>query len=252
MATKNLSETELKIPNHVAIIPDGNRRWAKERGLPGWIGHRYGARAFLANVREALKLRVPNVSFWASSKDNITKREATEVRHLLAIYKREFARLAKSHEIHDNKVRVNILGEWRRLFPDEVCRVFDKAIAATKEYARHNLNFFMAYDGQTEMLRAVESIVAQASGVAGRGAKTGTAVAVTPALLKTNLYTRELPPVDLVIRTGGESHWSAGFMMWDCANAQLYFTDKLYPDFGAKEFHAAIEDYSRRERRFGA
>lgn len=241
---------DLKIPNHVAIIPDGNRRWAKRRGLPGWIGHRYGAKRLQENLKEALKLRVPNFSFWASSADNITKRDAGEVKHLLGIFKKEFTRLAEAKEIHDNKARVNILGEWPRLFPDDVCRVFEKVMAATKDHARHNLNFFMAYDGQTEMLRAVEDILTQAA--VGAGGRAATAVAVTPALLKANLYTRELPPVDLVIRTGGDPHWSAGFMMWDCANAQLYFTDALYPDFGAKEFYAAIEEYSRRERRFGA
>ncbi|MBI2625571.1 di-trans,poly-cis-decaprenylcistransferase [Candidatus Parcubacteria bacterium] len=251
MSAKSHVETELKIPNHVAIIPDGNRRWAKKRGLPGWLGHRYGAQAFQENTREALKLRVPNLSFWGSSQDNITKREAAEVRHLLAIYKREFMRLAKSREIHDNKVRVNILGEWPRLFPDDVCRVFEKTMAATKAYGRHNLNFFIAYDGQTEMLRAVESVLENVRATGARPSRGGTAVAVTPALIKANLYTRDLPPVDLVIRTGGEPHWSAGFMMWDCANAQLYFTEKLYPDFGAKEFREAIADYSRRERRFG-
>lgn len=244
--------TDLKIPNHVAIIPDGNRRWAKQRGLPGWIGHRSGAKRLQETLKEALKLRVPNFSFWASSADNITKRDSGEVKHLLGIFKREFARLADAKEIHENKARVNILGEWPRLFPDDVCRVFEKVMAATKNYARHNLNFFMAYDGQTEMLRAVESVLENARATAARPSRGGTAVAVTPALLKANLYTRELPPVDLVIRTGGEPHWSAGFMMWDCANAQLYFTDTLYPDFGAKEFHAAIEEYSRRERRFGA
>ncbi len=249
MSAKSIA-LNLKIPNHVAIIPDGNRRWAKQRGLPGWIGHRSGAKRLQENLKEALKLRVAHFSFWASSQDNITKRDPVEVKHLLGIFKREFRRLAEAKEIHENKARVNIFGEWRQLFPDDVCQVFEGVIAATRGYARHNLNFFMAYDGQTEMLRAVESVVAHAAMNAGsRGA---TAVAVTPALLKANLYTRELPPVDLVIRTGGEPHWSAGFMMWDVADAQLYFTDLLYPDFGAKEFRAAIEEYSRRERRFGA
>lgn len=252
MTAKSHAESELKIPNHVAIIPDGNRRWAKKRGLPGWIGHRYGAKRLQENLKEALKLRVPNFSFWASSADNITKRDAGEVKHLLGIFKKEFARLAEAKEIHDNKARVNILGEWPRLFPDDVCRVFEKTMAATKGYGRHNLNFFMAYDGQTEMLRAVESVLENARATVARPSQGGIAVAVTPALIKANLYTRDLPSVDFVIRTGGEPHWSAGFMMWDCANSQLYFTDTPYPDFGAQEFHAAIEEYSRRERRFGA
>jgi undecaprenyl diphosphate synthase len=116
-----------------------------------------------------------------------------------------------------------------------------ECVEATKNYSQYFLNFFLAYSGDDEMRRAFQKVAALL--------KPGETV--TDAMIKENLMTRELPPVDLLIRTGGEPHLSAGFMMWDIADSQLYFSDKHYPDFDEAAFREAIADYAARSRRFG-
>lgn len=230
------------IPNHIAIIPDGNRRWAKAKGFKPWVGHREGIKRVDEILTAALDLKIPYFSFWAASRDNIEKRGPKEVKFLLETLKEKFLELAQREEIHKNKVKINILGRWRKILPHGVKRAAEKAIEATGEYNKFFLNIFLAYNGTEEMVRAIQEIVDIA-----RKKK----IKVTPQIIKKNLWTRELPPVDLVIRTGGNPHLSTGFMMWDIADAQLYFTDTLWPDFGRQEFIKAIKNYSKRERRFG-
>lgn len=231
------------IPNHVAIIPDGNRRWAKTKGLKPWMGHQKGVERLDDILKTVLDLKIPYFTFWAASQDNVTKRNPQEVKFLLEILKKKFLELAQKEEIHKNKVKINIFGQWQKILPWGVRRAAQKAIKATSGYDKFFLNILLAYNGTEEIIEAVQKIVDLP-----RAKKR---LKVTPKLIKENLLTRELPPVDLVIRTGGEPHLSAGFMMWDIADAQLYFTDTLWPDFDRQEFIKAIEDYSKRERRFG-
>lgn len=230
------------LPHHIAIIPDGNRRWAKAKGFKPWVGHREGVKRVDEILKAALDLGIPYFSFWAASRDNIEKRDPMEVKFLLKILKEKFLELAQREEVHKNKVKINILGRWRRILPHDIRAAAEKAIKATEEYNRFFLNILLAYNGTEEIIRAIQEIADTA-----RKKK----IRVTPGLIKRNLWTSELPPVDLVIRTGGESHLSTGFMMWDIADAQLYFTETLWPDFSKEEFLKAIEEYSKRERRFG-
>lgn len=230
-----------KIPIHVAIIPDGNRRWAKERGMQPWDGHEAGAKNTEKLIEKAHKLGVRHLSFWGSSIDNLTKRPFQEKKALLGIYEKYFKRVLESEEIHKNKVRVNFIGKWESQFPEGLKNVIYDCIQKTRDYKNYFLNFFLAYNGDDEMIEAVKKIIEKC--------KTGQKV--TASLIKENLMTRELPPVDLLIRTGGEPHLSVGFMMWDIANSQMYFSKKLYPDFNDREFEKAIEDYQERERRMG-
>lgn len=227
------------IPIHVAIIPDGNRRWAKEKGLKPWEGHQAGEKALKETLKAIQKLGIKHLSFWGSSLDNIAKRPKEEVLYLLKNFEENFAKLADNEDVHKNKIRVNVIGRWNDILPDGVKNSIKKAIDATKNYSDYCLNFFIAYDGLDEMKSAIKNIIAS-------GEKE-----ITDELVKKNLYTAELPPVDYLIRTGGEPHLSAGFMMWDTANTQLYFSEKMYPDFGGEEFTEAIEEYKRRQRRFG-
>jgi len=238
-------ETKLKnIPNHIAIIPDGNRRWAKSKELKSWVGHQYGAEALKKILRTALDLKIQYLSFWASSKDNLKKRPLREVKFLLNLFQKEFTELASDKDIHKNKVKINIIGNWKRQFPEKVKAPMKRCIEATKDYNQFYLNFFVAYSGTSEILKAVQKIA--------KRKLVDSKLRITPEFIKENLLTRNLPPVDYLIRTGGEPHLSDGFMMWDTANSQLYFSDKLWPDFTARDFRKAVEEYSRRERRFGA
>ncbi|MEI8343983.1 MAG: polyprenyl diphosphate synthase [Candidatus Moraniibacteriota bacterium] len=229
------------LPIHVAIVPDGNRRWAKERGLHPWEGHEAGAQNTEKLLLKALSMGVKCVSLWGSSVENLTKRPLLEKKELLRIYEDYFARLIKSADIHDNHVKINFIGKWEEQFPGSLKKIMHECLEATKHYTDHVLNFFLAYSGDDEMLDAIKNIAQDKLSVQ----------LITKETVKKYLMTRDLPVVDYLIRTGGEPHLSAGFMMWDIANAQLFFSDKYYPDFNEQEFELAIEDYQQRGRRHG-
>jgi len=230
------------IPTHVAIIPDGNRRWARAKGLAPWEGHEAGAKNLEKVLLANLDLGVKYVTFWGSSLDNLRKRPFREKRALLGIYRKYFSRLTDNEEIHKHQVRVNVIGKWEDQFPEAVKRVIRKCISRTEKYQKFFLNFLLAYSGDDEMVEATNKIIEKCKGKLKR---------ITAKVIKEHLMTRDLPPVDLLIRTGGESHMSAGFMMWDLRNAQLYFSPDLWPDFDEKKMREAVLDYGRRVRRFG-
>jgi undecaprenyl diphosphate synthase len=226
------------MPNHVAIIPDGNRRWARKRHLPSVAGHSEGAKNMERILRAALNLKIPYITFWGCSVSNLTERSRGEVNFLMKVFETYFRKLAGSKELGENRVRVRVLGRWEELLSTGAKEAARELVANTKNYDRYNLTLLMAYDGRDEMVRAVKELCEMGKTPTAKG-------------LKKRLWTRDLPPVDLVIRTGGEPHWSAGFMMWDVADAQLYFTETLWPAFSGAEFRKAILEYASRERRLG-
>jgi len=230
----------MNIPNHVAIIPDGNRRWAKNKGLPLFIGHQNGAKKFEEILSKALELDIKFLTFWGASFDNITKRSEDEVAYLFKIFEEYFKRLISEPKVHENSVRVMILGRWEEVFPDSLKEVIKELAEKTKDYKKHCLVFMMAYNGNDEMIDCIKKLKDQN-------------LEITPENIKNNLWTAELPGVDLVIRTGCENdpHNSAGFMMWDTAYSQLAFTNEYFPDYGAESFEKTIIDYGNRERRHG-
>ncbi len=236
-----MNETLSIIPNHVAIIPDGNRRWARERGLEPWKGHEEGAKTMKALIRSARDLGVREISFWGSSLDNLKKRPIAESRELLRIYAEHFRELSESGELVEDQVRVRIIGRWREQFPSPLKRLFSEIEEKTKGHSGHFLNFFIAYGGVDDMLQAVRSI-------AGSGIRPEK---ISEETVKEALLSHEVAPVDLLVRTGGDAHLSAGFLMWETADSQLVFSDKLFPDFGTDSLREAIAEFSRRERRFG-
>ncbi|MCX6765855.1 MAG: polyprenyl diphosphate synthase [Candidatus Moranbacteria bacterium] len=229
------------LPVHVAIIPDGNRHWARERGLKPWEGHEAGAKNTEKLVRKAQEAGIKCFSFWGSSIQNLRKRPMQERRNLLRIYEKYLSKLIDSDDVHKNQVRINIIGKWEEFFPERLKKIIRECARKTAHYKQFFLNIMLAYSGDDEMLEAVKKIVKSEIPAAKISFET----------IKENLLTKDLPPVDLLIRTGGEPHLSVGFMMWDIANAQLYFPDKFYPDFDEKEFEKAIREYQRRERRHG-
>lgn len=232
---------ENTLPEHIAIIPDGNRRWAKARGMEPWEGHEEGAKNIENLVRFALKKGIKCMTFWGSSPTNLTERPLMEKKALLDIYEKYFTRLMNSKEIFEHEARINIIGQWEEKFPESLKKILKEGIEKTKHFEKRILNFMLFYSGKEEMLQAIQDIHDKC----GKGMK------ITGEILKENLMTRDLPAVDLLIRTGGEPHLSVGFMMWDIADAQLYFSEKNFPDFKEKEFEEAVEEYQRRERRNG-
>lgn len=231
----------LTLPRHIAIIPDGNRRWAKEHGLDTWKGHEAGAERIEEIVREGRAIGVRELSFWGSSLENLSKRPMLEKQELLRIYAVYFEKLMQNEDIFRDKVKIRCIGHWREQFPESLKKILEKGIEATKDHDQFFINFFLAYSGDDDMLRAIQHI-------SGKGLAPGM---VTEEVIKAHLMTAELPSVDLLIRTGDDPHLSAGFMMWETKDAQLYFPNCHFPDFDAVKFREALEEYQRRQRRFG-
>lgn len=230
-------------PRHIAIIPDGNRRWALEHKKRAMDGHAAGAAAFRRIAEYAAKRGVEYLSIWGLSLDNMSKRRPTEVGGLLRIFRQEFKELTKSAFVHDQQIRIQAFGHWREQFPMPVRREIEAAETVTKDYSKKFLNFFLAYNGTDEMVMAIRNMLDR---------RTVRPKNITGETIKQHLFTKDLPPVDLLIRTGGEPHLSAGFMMWDTADAQLYFTRQLWPDFDTAAFEEALHDFNQRQRRFGS
>ena len=233
------------IPLHVAVIPDGNRRWARKRGFQPWIGHREGVKSLEKILEKARELKIRYFTFWGGSWDNLTKRSKIEVNFLFKIFERQFKRILKDKKIHQNQVKVQVFGRWQEILPKSCQEAIKKAIDSTKNYNQYYLTFLLAYDGRDEMIDCLKKIVKLPK---------EKEIKFSPEIIKQNLWTKDLPPVDLVIRAGGESdpHNSAGFMMWDTVYSQLYFTKTFFPAFESKEFEKIIENYSKRERRKGS
>ncbi|MFH1551888.1 MAG: polyprenyl diphosphate synthase [bacterium] len=232
-------------PYHIAIIPDANRRWAKKRGMHPWKGHQQGAKNTEEVVKAAFDLDIPCFSLWGGSFENLTKRPKIEINALFKIYEHYFRKLIKDKDIHKNQVRVSVIGRWSDILPKKGVKVVKELINATKDYNKRFLNFFIAYNGTDEMLEAIKGI--------SKDLQNNKGLIITQELLRKHLWSGDLPPVDLLIRTGSDNdpHNSVGFMMWNCANSQLYFTKEFYPDFGKNHLIKAVNDFNKRQRRFG-
>jgi undecaprenyl diphosphate synthase len=228
---------------HIAIIPDGNRRWAKERNLPGFVGHKTGADTMEKIINAALHMDIGYLTIWGASVANITERTKEEVDFLFSVFENSFKRLLGSNELKDAEVRVRIIGEWRDYFPENLIKTCDNLIQGTEGNGGPSLTFMLAYSGTGDMLSAVKKLTERKAAEPD--------LEITPASLKANLAAADLPPVDLVVRTGGEPHWSDGFMMWDTANSQLYFTETFWPAFSEEELKSAVDRFNRTERRMG-
>jgi len=230
--------------NHIAIIPDGNRRWAERKGVPLYEGHRIGVQTTEKIFEKALELKIPYLTFWAASYDNLLKRSKEEVKFLINLINEEFKGLLEDARVHKNEVKIRILGRFREILPKKTLKIIEKLMEKTEKYNIFFLTFLLAYNGTDEMVEAIKKI---------SQAFKGSTIKITGQVIKSFLWTRDLPPVDLVIRTGCEEdpHNSAGFMMWHTAYSQYYFTKTLYPDFTPEEFEGVIKDFIKRERRLG-
>lgn len=234
--------TVTTLPRHVAIIPDGNRRWAKDNGKTPVGGHIEGTRVFRTIALHAAERGVEYLSIWGLSLNNFTSRSPVEVAGLLKIFLEQFTALTHDVDVHRLEIKIQVFGRWENNFPSNLKRAIRDCQAATRSYTKHYLNLFLAYNGTDEMMSAIQAIADRAR---------EEHVKVTPAVIKEHLFTKDLPSVDVVIRTAAEPHLSAGFMMWDVAEAQLFFPDVLWPAFTTADFDAVLNEYSQRERRLG-
>lgn len=227
-------------PGHVAIIMDGNGRWAQMRGLPRQEGHRRGLEALRAAVRNAGELGVRILTLYSFSTEN-WRRPATEVSFLLGLLKR-FVEKDLS-ELKASGVRVRIIGRRDDLAPD-IRRLVEHAETATRDNTRMTLVVAFNYGSRDEIVRAARRLAADVA--AGRIE----AAAIDEAMLGGHLDTADLPDPELVIRTSGETRIS-NFLLWQAAYAEFVFSPVLWPDFDRAAFEAALAEYARRERRFG-
>ncbi len=229
-------ETLTRIPTHIAIIMDGNGRWAKARGLPRLAGHRAGTENLRRILNACVEFNVKILTIWAFSTEN-WRRPQEEVRGLMDILEQVIDR--ELNELHKNGVRLRHIGRLEGISPHLQTKV-RHAIELTRDNARLTLNVAFNYGGKAEILDAVKHIIAD-------GIRPDD---VDENLFARYLYTASLPDPDMIIRTGNESRIS-NFMLWQGAYSEYYFTPVLWPDFDKDELHKALEDYARRERRFG-
>ena len=228
------------IPRHVAIVMDGNGRWAKERGLPRTKGHEQGERALYDVVEGGLDIGLPHLTVYAFSTEN-WRRPASEVRFLMG-FNRSIIH-ARRDELHERGVRIRFIGRRTRPLPRSVLREMEAAERQTRANERLVLTIALHYGGRTEIVDAVRRLLADhdAGRLQGR---------VTERSIAARLYDPDLPEPDLVIRTSGEQRTS-NFLLWQAAYAEWWFTPVLWPDFGREHLFEAIRDYQKRERRFG-
>ena len=225
---------------HVAIIMDGNGRWAKKRFLPRIAGHRAGVEAVRRVARAARELRLECRTLYAFSSEN-WKRPASEVADLMALL-RHFIQ-SDLDEFHANGVRLRIIGNYRALDPSLV-EMIDNAMARTAGNSGPIIAIALNYGAQDELVRMAQTLARRVA--AGEIAAEEIGLDDVDAAL----YTADLPPLDLMIRTSGEQRLS-NFMLWQAAYAELYFTDMLWPDFDARALAAALDAFRLRDRRFG-
>ena len=228
------------VPRHVAIIMDGNGRWAQARGLPRAAGHRQGAEAARRVLRAAGEAGVECLTLYAFSSEN-WRRPAEEVNDLMGLLR--FYIQKELDALHREGVRLRIIGDHRAFSPD-TARMVDAAVARTAGNERMTLAVALNYGSRAEIAKAVRGLAARA--VAGDVEPD----AIDEAAIEAELDTAGLPPLDLLIRTSGEQRLS-NFLLWQAAYAELLFVDTLWPDFDGETLRAALAQYAGRERRYG-
>lgn len=228
------------VPRHVAIIMDGNGRWAKKRFLPRIAGHKQGVEAVRRISRAARKLGIEALTLYAFSSEN-WRRPEEEVRDLMGLLRQFLA--SELEELISEGVRLRVIGDWRRLQSDLVAMI-DSAIARTAANPGPTLVIALNYGAQAEILAAARRLAEQVQ------AGTLDPSAIDERQFEAGLETADLPPLDLMIRTSGEQRLS-NFLLWQAAYAELLFVDTLWPDFDEAALAAAIEQFGKRQRRFG-
>ncbi|MBZ5565311.1 MAG: isoprenyl transferase [Acidobacteriia bacterium] len=234
-----LAQVDLdRLPRHIAVIMDGNGRWAKRRRLPRIAGHRAGIRAVRQAVEACARLGVPYLTLYAFSVEN-WKRPHTEIKLLMGLL-REYLK-KEIAELNKQNIRLGVIGRISEL-PKPVQADLENALERTAQNTGLRLTLALNYGARAELLDAVRDLVTHA--------KQNGALAIDEAALREHLYTRDLPDPDLLIRTSGELRLS-NFLLWQVAYSEIWVTETLWPDFTQQDLIQAIIDYQKRERRYG-
>lgn len=235
--TNKTNQTYDNVPSHIAIIMDGNRRWARTRGLPDIKGHQAGADNLEVIVEAAARIGIKTLTVWALSTENLQRRAKRELAGLFNLMRVGYK--TKLKKMMDQGVKINILGELEGL-PGAIKRIIE---TIRKTYIKNEaieLNIALNYGGKREILEAIKDIV-----------KEGIELdKINEQLIEKHLYTNGQPDPELVIRTGGVIRTS-NFMLWQTAYSELYFTTRLWPDFSPEDLKEAIEWYQTQKRNFG-
>ena len=226
-----------RIPVHVAIVMDGNGRWAQRRGLPRTDGHAAGEEALMDTIWGALDAGIRWLTVYAFSTEN-WKRPVDEVRYLMNFNERLL--LTRRDELHAKNVKMQFLGrrDWR--VPKRILRRIDETLELTRDNTAMTVSMAFNYGGRAELVDAVRAIVAEGT-PAGK---------VDERTIRRHLYDPTMPDPELVIRTSGE-YRTSNFLLWEMAYSELVFTDVLWPDFRRSDLYAAVDEFQRRDRRFG-
>ena len=239
-------QAQQRLPKHIGIIMDGNRRFARSIGLDVRAGHNYGADKAREVLDWCLELGIPHVTLWGFSKDN-RNRTAEEVTHLHQLFAEQARELIDDERLHRNRVRVQIIGELGD-FPEESREALREMEEATRDYGGMRLNVALGYGGREEIVAAIRNLLAEKE-------RQGVALEELARTLDAgeigrHLYTAGMPDPDFVIRTSGEVRLS-GFLLWQTAYSEFYFCDAFWPDFRKIDFLRALRHFQARERRFG-
>lgn len=226
-----------RIPKHIGIIMDGNRRWAAKKGLPPMKGHEAGVQALIKIVEHCLELGVETLTIYALSTENWRKRAKREIKGILDLLTKLIEE--KKEEYKKKGIKLAVLGNFQA-FPRKVVRAIEEILRIVKKHERLKINVALNYGGRDEILRAVKRIIKEEIPPERINEKT----------FGQFLWTNGEPDPDLIIRTGGEMRLS-NFLLWQASYSELYFTDTLWPDFTPAKLDKAIAEYQKRTRRFG-
>lgn len=222
------------IPKHIAIILDGNRRFSKKKHIPGFQGHYRGAKKIEELIEWAIDLGIKELTLYAFSLENFN-RNKKEVNYLFNLFRKNVKKMGDDKRIHKDKIQINFIGRLN-MFPKDLREDMNSLMKKTKKYDGLKINFVMAYGSWGEVVDMVKKIVKKKI------------KKIDEHVINNNLYFKDCP--DLLIRPGGEKRLS-NFLLLQMAYTELYFTDKLWPEFSKKDFIKAIEEFEKRERRFG-
>jgi len=238
----NLLDTINKdnLPKHLAIIMDGNGRWAKQKGLLRALGHESGTKAVRETVETCAKLGIENLTLYAFSTEN-WNRPKLEVDTLMKLLIKSLKNELKT--LMNNNIKLSTIGNFEKL-PSSAQKELSQVISQTKDNDRMTLTLALSYGSREEIVSAIKQISLKVKN------NIISESAIDESIINQHLYTQNLPDVDLLIRTSGE-HRISNFLLWQIAYAELYFTDVLWPDFREKDLYEAIISYQKRERRFG-
>jgi undecaprenyl diphosphate synthase len=229
-----------KLPKHVAIIMDGNGRWAKQHGMIRTFGHENGAKAVREVVEGSAEIGIENLTLYAFSTEN-WNRPKIEVQTLMKLLISSLRKEIKT--LHENNIKLSAIGTLNTL-PANVHKELTEVIEKTKNNDRMTLTIALSYGSREELINTVKEISIKVKNNIISPEK------IDESIINKHLYTQNLPDVDLLIRTSGEQRIS-NFLLWQIAYAELYFTNTLWPDFKKQDLHEAIIEYQKRERRFG-